>query len=81
MQANLRELSQQCAKWTANRVGVAPLRSYRLRTTYVVSLLNACLSLRNVLLSSGLSALDGLNEYPPFLEAPGETCSDKGWLH
>jgi hypothetical protein len=79
--ANLRELSQQCAKWTANRVGVATLRSYRLRTTYVVSLLNAHLSLRDVLLSSGLSTLDGLNAYLPFLEAPSETCSDEGWSH
>lgn len=81
MQANLRELSQQCAKWTANRVGVASLRSNRLRTTCVVSFLNARLPLRNVLLSSGFSTLDGLNAYPPFLEAPGETCSDEGWLH
>ena len=79
--ANLRELSRQCAKWTANRVGVAPLRSYRLRTTYVVSLLNARMSLRDVLLSSGLSTLDGLNAYLPFLEAPSETCSDEGWAH
>jgi hypothetical protein len=79
--ANLRELSQQCARWTANRVGVPQVRSYRLRNTYVVSLLNARLSLRDVLLSSGISTLDGLNAYLPFLQAPSETCSDEGWSH
>ena len=79
--ANIRELPQQCARWTANRVGVPQARSYRLRNTYVVSLLNARMSLRDVLLSSGISTLDGLNAYLPFLEAPSETCIDEGWSH
>jgi hypothetical protein len=67
-------LTSKAATWVAGRVGVPELNVYRLRATYIVSLMNSNTGIRDLLAWTGMQSVDAFQRYLAFTDEQEVRC-------